>query len=139
MEAPAVSEATWILLAQAALAASVPVYLAWQARQKAAAEAGKTDAEATDIVTKTALGMIDPLERRLKLLEEEVRRLRAVIAELEQTIRDQAVVVREQTVVIREQQHRIDLLVVEAARLQVGIDVLTEQVLAMGQQPAFKR
>jgi len=149
------SEATWLVLIQAALVACVPMYLAWQAHRtevarlaaeedRKAADSEETTAKATDIVTKTALGMLDPLERRLKLVEGEARNLRGIIVALEQTVREQAILIanqaatiREQSATIKEQQCRIDQLILENSRMRAGIDLLTRQVLQLGAKPAF--
>jgi uncharacterized coiled-coil protein SlyX len=73
----------WLVIAQALLVLVVPLYLAWNGRRKAPADAAKT-------ITDAAMALVAPLEKRIDALEAETAEQRRVIEEQAQQIIRQA-------------------------------------------------
>lgn len=70
-------------------------------RRKLGAETDKVDADAADVVTRTALALVEPLGRRIRELEDEVDELRSRVREATQELDDCRAIGRRQAAEIQ--------------------------------------
>jgi hypothetical protein len=100
----------WVVVLQALIAISVPLYLAWNARRKAPAEAAESLSRAADTLVKNMQERLDTVEGELKIAKARMAGLELTILSLESIDREHV----------------------------AGIQLLIHQILALGQTPLYR-
>ena len=99
----------WVSIITAFIAAFAAGLGVWFNRRQVAAVSHRADAEAADFTVKTALTLIEPLRERIEILESRVETLTRRIGQDEKEIK----------------------------YLQVGCQMLTDQVIELGGTPVW--